>query len=76
MVLSPARGAPCSAPLDSAAKGTQFLSLFVSGPITQALDILRTPQKENLPGLFIAALVLDQGHGLGLPLGNWASPAY
>lgn len=70
MVLSPATGAPCSALLDSATKSTQFLSLSVSGPITQALGILRTTQKENLPGLFIAALVLDQGHGLDLLLGN------
>lgn len=76
MVLSPATGAPCSAPLDSAAKGTQFLSLSVSGLIVQTLDILRTPQKENLSGLFIPALVLDQSYGLGLPLGNWASLAY
>lgn len=76
MVLSPAAGALCSALPDSAAKGTQFLSLSVSGPITQVLDILRTSHKENMPGLFIIALVLDPGNGLGLPLGIWASPAY
>ena len=44
-----------------------LLCLFLQ-PTTQAPDILRTPQEENLLGLFIIAPALDQGDGLGLPL--------
>lgn len=54
-------------PLDSAVKGTQFLHLFLFPfllPITQALDILRTPREGNLPAGLSQLLVLDQGHGL------------
>ena len=72
MVLLPTTGAQCSAPLDSAVKGTSFFHLFLFlflQPITQALDTLRTPpQEENMPGLVSTVL--------GPRPGSWVRPAH